>query len=131
MLRQGWLSGFRDVETMKLADLKEALAGRGFAADAGNGEPVAIDRLLPILPETDEQWLARRAATEVTSDTGLRFIQVQNLLLPEPLPGQLLTMDAAKGSAREPRPLARGQTRRSARGAAQGSRGARAASVPS
>jgi hypothetical protein len=97
MLRQGWLSGFRDVETMKLADLKEALAGRGFAADNGNGEPVAIDRLLPILPENDEQWLARRAATEVTSDVGLRFIQVQGLLLPEPLPGQLLTVDAAKG----------------------------------
>jgi hypothetical protein len=97
MLRQGWLAGFRDVETMKLADLKEALAGRGFAADAGNAEPVVIDRLLPILPENDEQWLSRRAATEVMNDTGLRFIQVQGLLLPEPLPGQALTMDAAKG----------------------------------
>ena len=43
MLRQGWLSGFRDVETMKPADLKEALADRGFAADAGGDQPVAID----------------------------------------------------------------------------------------
>jgi hypothetical protein len=94
MLRLGWLSGFRDVETMKPADLKDALEARGFAV--GSDEPVAIDRLLPILPETEEQWLTRRAATEVSVDPGLRFIQVQNLLLPEPLPGQLLTMDAAK-----------------------------------
>jgi hypothetical protein len=95
MLRHGWLSGFRDVETMKPADLKDALEGRGFAV--GGEEPVAIDRLLPVLPETEDQWLARRAATEVNVDSGLRFIQVQNLLLPEPMPGQLLTIDAAKG----------------------------------
>jgi hypothetical protein len=94
MLRQGWLSGFRDVEATKPADLKEALEGRGFAV--GGDAPVSIDRLLPILPETEDQWLARRAATEVSNDSGLRFIQIQNLLLPEPLPGQALTMDAAK-----------------------------------
>jgi hypothetical protein len=94
MLRQGWLSGFRDVESMKPVDLKDALEARGFAV--GSDEPVAIDRLLPALHETEEQWLARRAATEVSVDPGLRFIRVQNLLLPEPLPGQLLTLDAAK-----------------------------------
>ncbi len=105
MFRQGWLSGFRDVETMKPAELKDALAGRGFAADAGGDEPVAIDRLLPLLPETDEQWLARRAATEVTSDPGLRFIQVQSILMPEPLPGQPLTMDAAKAMLANLAPL--------------------------
>jgi hypothetical protein len=97
MLRLGWLTGFHDVETMKPADLKEALEGRGFNVGGGSDAPAAIDRLLPILPETDEQWLTRRAATEVTSDSGLRFIQVQNLLLPEPLPGQPLTMDVARG----------------------------------
>jgi hypothetical protein len=95
MLRQGWLSGFRDVESMKPAALKDALEGRGFAV--GSDEPVSIDRLLPVLPETDEQWLARRGATEVSVDAGLRFIQVQNVLLPEPMPGQPLTMDMAKG----------------------------------
>ena len=87
MLRQGWLMGFRDVEsTLKLVDLKEALAGRGVAADAGNAEPIVIDQLLPVLPETDDQWLARRAATEVTHETGLRFIQFQNLVAPRDAP---------------------------------------------
>jgi hypothetical protein len=93
MLRQGWLSGFRDVETMKLDDLKSSLEDRGFAV--GGEEPVAIDRLLPILPESEEQWLTRRAATEVRNDNGLRFIQVQNMLMPEPAPGQPLTMAGA------------------------------------
>jgi hypothetical protein len=93
MLRQGWLSGFHDVETMKLADLKEALQGRGFAT--GTEESVPLDALLPIQPETELQWLTRRAATEVANDTGVRFIQIQNLLLPEPAPGQPLTMDGA------------------------------------
>src|SRR5262249_25919568 len=40
MLRQGWLSGFRDVESMKLDDLKSALEDRGFAV--GGEEPVSI-----------------------------------------------------------------------------------------
>jgi hypothetical protein len=108
MLRQGWLSGFHDVEAMKPADLKEALEARGFAV--GGEEPVALDRLLPILPESDDQWLTRRAATEVSCDPGLRFIQVQNILLPEPLPGQPLTMDAAKAMLAGLAPLLEGKT---------------------
>jgi hypothetical protein len=91
MLRQGWLSRFANVETMKLADLKESLEGRGFAPSANNDETVALGRLLPIPPETESQWLIRRAATEVANDSGLRFIQIQNLLLPEPSPGQPMT----------------------------------------
>jgi hypothetical protein len=51
--------------------------------------------LLPIPHETEEQWLIRRAATEVLNDSGLRFIQIQNLLMPEPSPGQALTKDGA------------------------------------
>jgi hypothetical protein len=93
MLRQGWLSGFHDVETMKLADLKDALEDRGFAV--GGEETVAIDRLLPLVHETEEQWLIRRAATEVLNDSGLRFIQIQNVLMTEPSPGQALTKDGA------------------------------------
>jgi hypothetical protein len=109
MLRQGWLSGFGDVETMKLADLKEALEGRGFAPGTGSEEPVALDRLLPILPETESQWLTRRAATEVANDTGLRFIQVQNLLLPEPAPGQPMTPAGALSMVAGLAPLLEGR----------------------
>jgi hypothetical protein len=91
MLRQGWLSGFADVETMPLDTLKTALEGRGFAVDLKGkpGEPVAIDRLLPIPVEPDAQWRLRRAATEVANDPGVRFIRVQSLVLPEPAPGQV------------------------------------------
>jgi hypothetical protein len=103
MLRQGWLSGFHDVETMKLADLKEALEGRGFAT--GAEEAVSIDALLPLLPEPELQWLTRRAATEVANDSGVRFIQIQNLLMPEPAPGQPLTIDAARAMATLVAPL--------------------------
>jgi hypothetical protein len=93
MLRQGWLSGFRNVETMTLDDLKSALEGRGFAI--GSDEPVAIDRLLPLAAEPEPLWLARRAATEATQDPGLRFIELNNLLVPEPEPGQAVDTAAA------------------------------------
>jgi hypothetical protein len=93
MLRQGWLSGFRNVEAMSLDDLKSALEGRGFVV--GREEPVAIDRLLPLVAEPEPLWLARRAATEATHDLGLRFIRFNNLLIPEPAPGQPVDMAAA------------------------------------
>jgi hypothetical protein len=93
MLRQGWLSGFRNVETMPLDDLKSALEGRGFAI--GSEEPVAIERLLPIVAEPEPLWLARRAATEATQDLGLRFIRFNNLLIPEPEPGQPVDLAGA------------------------------------
>jgi hypothetical protein len=107
MLRQGWLSGFRDVETLKPADLASALEDRGFAP--GGEEPVAIDRLLPIPSETDRQWLLRRAATEVRNDAGLRFIQIQNLLMPEPGPGAPLTLDGAQAMLSSLAPLLEGK----------------------
>jgi hypothetical protein len=107
MLRQGWLSSFRDVETMPMADLKSALEDRGFAV--GSEEPVAIDRLLPILPETEEQWLLRRAATEVSNDPGLRFVQIQDLLMPEPAPGQPLTINGALAMVSNLAPLLDGK----------------------
>jgi hypothetical protein len=107
MLRQGWLSGFRDVETMPLNDLKSALEDRGFAV--GGTEPVALDRMLPILAETEEIWLTRRAATEVLNDSGVRFIQVQDVLLPEPLAGQPLNMAGALAMVSGLSPLLEGK----------------------
>jgi hypothetical protein len=108
MLRQGWLSGFRNVETMTLDDLKSALEGRGFAI--GSDEPVAIDRLLPIAVEPEPLWLARRAATEATQDPGLRYIQFNNLLIAEPEPGQAVDMAAATATIGSVAKLLNGQS---------------------
>ena len=80
-LRQGWLAGFADVETMSVDDLERALEGRGFALRGEDAAPV--DSLLPIMPETDAQWQVRRAATEVTQEAGLRMARYQGILLPE------------------------------------------------
>jgi hypothetical protein len=85
-LRLGWLFGFKNVETMTLDDLKDAIAGRGMTV---NGEePIALDPLLPAPVENETQWLILRAATEVQNDEGLRFIRFGNTLMPEPAPGQ-------------------------------------------
>ncbi len=85
-LRLGWTLGLKDVETMPLADLKDALEGRGLVA---SGEtPISLDALLPSPLEADTQWSLRRAATEVTHDDGVRFIRFGNTILPEPSPGR-------------------------------------------
>jgi len=81
LLRQGWLAGFANVETMPLDELKQALAGRGFAL---NGTDAAsVDSLLPFMPEPEARWQMRRAATEVTNDSGLRFVRAHGLVFPE------------------------------------------------
>jgi hypothetical protein len=109
MLRQGWLAGFADVESMKPDALKEALQGRGFAVPAAGEGPVNLDRLLPLLPETDAQWLTRRAATEVVNDPGLRFLQIQDIVLPEPYPGQPLKPEDARAMLGGLAPLLEGK----------------------
>ena len=86
MLRQGWRGRFKDVEEMPLEDLKSALEGRGFAMS--DVDPAPLDPLLPIPLESDRRWLARRAATEVQHDSGLRFIRHHGLVLPEGTPGE-------------------------------------------
>ena len=93
LLRLGWLSAFKNVEELSLDALKDGLEGRGF--DVDSTAPVSVERLLPIAVETEAQWLARRAATEATYDSGLRFIRVQQLVVPEPVPGQPLDARAA------------------------------------
>ncbi|WP_406695817.1 hypothetical protein V5E97_32935 [Singulisphaera sp. Ch08] len=94
MLRQGWLSGFPRAESMPLDRLAESLEGRGFAAEEGL-TPVSVDRLLPLPVETEAQWTTRRAATEVSTDPGLKFVRTGSILLPEPEPGQPLQMGGA------------------------------------
>jgi hypothetical protein len=88
LLQLGWLCRLPDVERMPLGDLSEAIEGRGFAVD-GNQTP-SLSGLLPITPEPDLQWLARRAATELAIDPDLRFLRYQNMVLPDVKGGQPL-----------------------------------------
>ena len=103
MLRLGWLSDFPDVETMPGDELAQALDGRGFSAEGDT--PVSVDPLLPTQPETDGQWLVRRAATEIVNDPGGRLIRYQGLILPEPATGEAppaaSTLNAALGTLKE------------------------------
>jgi hypothetical protein len=97
MLRLGWLSNLPEVEAMPTADLSQALEGRGFAP--GLDEPVSVDGLLPPQPETDAQWLVRRAATEIANDPGGRLLRYQGMVLPEPAPGEAPPAAASLGAA--------------------------------
>ncbi len=96
LLRLAWLSKLPDPEAMSVADLKVSLEARGYdVADATRAGPPSLERLLPAASETDLQWLARRAATELTIDDGLRFVRFNDLVMPDPgagggpLPGDL------------------------------------------
>ena len=68
-LRLGWLFGFKNVETMTLDDLKDAIAGRGMSV---NGEePIALDTLLPSPTENETQWMIAARRREALNDEGL------------------------------------------------------------
>ena len=103
MLRLGWLSNLPDVETMSREDLAQGLEGRGFSSSVDT--PVSVDSLLPVQPETDAQWLVRRAATEVTNDPGGRLLRYQGIVMPEPAAGEAppagASLAAALGSIKE------------------------------
>jgi len=91
LVRLAWLCNLPDPESMPPAELNDALEARGFAADAaGTNPPPSLDRLLPPVPEPDQLWLARRAATELASDSDLRFLRFQDMLVPDTGAGQLL-----------------------------------------
>lgn len=87
LLQLGWLCGFPDVESMSVDDLKDAVENRGFSAD-GEQTP-SLAGLLPLVPEPDTAWLARRAATELAVDPGLKFLRYQGMILPDVPAGQL------------------------------------------
>lgn len=97
MLRQSWIGAIADSETRPVADLKRILQGRGFAQS--DIDPASIDDLLPLPQESENRWLARRAATEVQFDSGLKFIQHLGLLLPEDATGQQLNLADVAGPA--------------------------------
>jgi hypothetical protein len=84
LVRLGWLAGIEDVETMSPAALERALAARGVPLDGP--ENVSVDSLLPLFPESEDQWRARRAATEGLIDPSVRYVRFTRLTLPEPGP---------------------------------------------
>ena len=89
LLRLAYLSELPDPEGMPVDELKDSLEAHGYSADAAaKSSPVALDRLLPPARENDAVWLARRAATELSVDTGLRFLRFHDTVLPEPRPGE-------------------------------------------
>jgi hypothetical protein len=92
LLRLGWLAGLADPEAMPVDELVAALRGRGVRLDGP--DPAVVESLLPLLPETEPQWLTRRAATEVLFDPGLRLIQA----------GQWLTPNGSAAVADDPAP---------------------------
>jgi hypothetical protein len=87
LLQLGWLCGLGEVETMALDDLKDAVESRGYAAD--QDQQPSLAGLLPLVPESDLAWLARRAATELAVDRDLRFLRFQGMILPDLPAGQV------------------------------------------
>jgi hypothetical protein len=86
-----WVCKLPDPEAMPSDELKDALEAHGFAADAADkNPPPSLDRLLPPVPEPDQLWLARRAASEVASDANLRFLRFQDMVVPDNGAGQLM-----------------------------------------
>jgi hypothetical protein len=81
MLRQAWRAGLAEPEAMRPNELRQRLEGRGFAQSGV--DPAPIDDLVGLLPESDDAWKLRRAATEVAQEPGLRLIRYAGLVLPE------------------------------------------------
>jgi len=101
LLALGWLCGLTDVESMPIEELSGALESRGFLAQ-GDQIP-SLSALLPLAREPEALWVARRAATELALDDGLRFLRFQDLTLPEgppAVPGGLGLATAISGLKR-------------------------------
>lgn len=88
LLRKAWLLGIADPETMKMSELKGTLEARGVVTDTR--DPASIADLLPPIPEPEDRWMIRRAATEVKFDEGNRFIRQGPMIIPDLKPGQAL-----------------------------------------
>ena len=93
LLRLAWSMGLAEPETTPLADLTQGLEDRGFSPSSD--APVSVDHLLPTPLESDEQWLVRRASTEVTNLPGGRFLSYAGAVLPEPTVGEAPPVGAA------------------------------------
>jgi hypothetical protein len=91
LLRLGWLCDLPEPESMLVDDLKGSLEARGYDLEGiAQKPPAALDRLLPLAPEPDPHWLARRAATELAIDSDLRFVRYHDTVVPDSGAGQAL-----------------------------------------
>jgi hypothetical protein len=100
LFQLGLLCGVPDVEERTPDDLKDALESRGFTVD--HDRTPSLAGLLPLVPEPDLAWLARRGATELAVDNDLKFLRYQNMILPDLPAGQAqglggLNLSAALG----------------------------------
>ncbi len=92
LLRLGWICNLPEPESMAVDDIKTSLEARGYTVDAtARTQPASLDHLLPLAPEPEPRWLARRAATELAIDPDLRFIRFQDTVFPDPGAGQPLS----------------------------------------
>ncbi|MFO0910798.1 MAG: hypothetical protein U0794_21070 [Isosphaeraceae bacterium] len=80
MLRVGWLNDYPDIEEAEPRPLKEELDSRELLKP---NDPAWVDGLLPLKSETEAQWRTRRAVTEATFETRLRFVRFRDFILPE------------------------------------------------
>jgi hypothetical protein len=87
LLKLAWSSNIPDAASLDADELKQALEGRGVSATR-MAEP-DLSALLPPQAESDAEWLARRAATEVANDGGLRYLRHGDIMLPEPAAGEM------------------------------------------
>jgi hypothetical protein len=86
-----WLCNLPDPESMTVDTLKDAVEGRGYVIDPSDKTPPpSIERLLPPTPEPDQFWLARRAATELSVDSELRFVRFNDMIISDSGAGQPL-----------------------------------------
>lgn len=91
LLRLAWLAGLDSPESQPASALAGALEAKGVGVEGTDPAPLAS--LLPPARETDEQWLVRRASTELKFESGGRFVKNGPVLLPDVQPGAAVGMD--------------------------------------
>ena len=97
-LRLAWLGKYRDPEESTRAELLGSLEGRGFVLK--DLAVPSVEGLLPPANVSDQNWLTKRAATELLHDTGLRLISYGGLVTPEPASGQPADLSTLAGTVK-------------------------------
>ena len=87
-----WVHRLENVESRSVTDLADELTDRGKKPETSDLE--ALWARLPIQPQDDAEWAARRAIVEYALRRPLAFQGSGSLLVPS-LPGQQVTIDAA------------------------------------
>lgn len=82
LVRAGWSDDFEAPESMTAAELTEELKAREL--DPAREPARSVASMLPPYPELDNDWRARRAATEVLFEPALRYVESGAALIPDP-----------------------------------------------